>query len=280
MSCCLLLMAAGLFSYIQEIKSESQVIVPVDSRESIEIPIIMYHSLTENPSSESEYVISADRFESDLKWLSDQGYTTILPSQLIAYAQTGTRLPARPVIISFDDGYGNNYALAYPLLQKYSAKAVISLIGSESELSSAAAYRDPMHSNITWSEAAIMSRSGLVEFANHTYDLHTAEAGGRKGADMLPGESFDEYRQILSGDLKKNQDIIRQASGAEPQVFAWPYGAYPMDGSADKILQELGFEASFISWQRTSTVYAGKPETLYGLGRYLRTPDFDMHSII
>ena len=97
---------------------------------------------------------------------------------------------------------------------------------------------------------------------------------------MLPGENFDEYRQILSEDLKKNQDIIRQASGAEPQVFAWPYGAYPMDGSADKILQELGFEASFISWQHTSTVYAGNPETLYNLGRYLRTPDFDMHSII
>ena len=280
MSCCLLLMAAGLFSYIQEIKSESPVIVPVDSRESVEIPIIMYHSLTENPSSESEYVISADRFESDLKWLSDQGYTTILPSQLIAFASNGSILPAKPVIISFDDGYGNNYTLAYPLLQKYSAKAVISLIGSESELSSDAAYRDPMHSNLTWSEAAIMSRSGLVEFANHTYDLHTADADGRKGADMLPGENFDEYRQILSEDLKKNQHFISQASGTVPQVFAWPYGAYPMDGSADKILQELGFKSSFISWQHTSTVYAGKPETLYNLGRYLRTPDFDMSTII
>ena len=280
MSCCLLLMAAGLFSYIQEIKSESPVIVPVDSRESIEIPIIMYHSLTENPSSESEYVISADRFESDLKWLSDQGYTTILPSQLIAYAQAGTRLPAMPVIISFDDGFANNYTLAFPLLQKYSAKAVIALIGSESDISSDAPYRDPHCSNLTWTEAATMARSGLVEFANHTYSLHSAASGGRKGADMLPGESFDAYRQTLRENLQKNQDLILNKTGKSPQVFAWPYGAYPMDGSADKILHELGFEASFISWQHTSTVYAGKPETLYNLGRYLRTPDFDMHSII
>ena len=280
LSCCLLLMAAGLFSYMQEIKSESLVIMPVDSRENIEIPIIMYHGIVAGTAEESEYMISAERFESDLRWLAEAGYTTILPSQLIAYASNGSILPAKPVIISFDDGYGNNYTLAYPLLQKYSAKAVISLIGSESELSSGTVYRDPLHSNLSWGEVAIMARSGLVEFANHTYDLHTADAVGRKGADMLPGEKFDEYRQILSEDLKKNQHFISQASGTVPQVFAWPYGAYPMDGSADKILQELGFKASFISWQHTSTVYAGKPETLYNLGRYLRTPDFDMHSII
>lgn len=281
---CLLIMAAGLFSYIHALSGDdtrlTSAMAPVDSRESIEIPIIMYHGIVADTAGESEYMISAARFESDLKWLADQGYTTIFPSQLIAYATIGSRLPAKPVIISFDDGYGSNYALAYPLLQKYSAKAVISLIGSESELSSGTVYREPMHSNLTWGEVAIMARSGLVEFANHTYNLHSAETGGRKGADMLPGENFDEYRQILSEDLKKNQALISRASGTTPQVFAWPYGAFPMDRSADKILRELGFAATFTSWQHTSAVSAGKPETLYGLGRYLRTPDFDMNAII
>lgn len=268
------------FGLVHKSLSAGTVPVMADSRESIDIPIIMYHGITGNSEKESEYVISADRFEKDLIWLEENGYTTVLPSQLINYVKSGARMPARPVILSFDDGFGNNYTLAYPLLQKHSAKAVFALIGSESDLSSADIYRDPGSSNMTWGEVAIMARSGLAEFANHTYSLHKAAPGGRKGADRLPGESFSEYRQALLEDIGKNQALIEKAAGKAPQVFAWPYGAYPKDGSADQILMELGFDATFVSWQHTSSVKAGAPETLYGLGRWLRTPEFRMESII
>jgi len=276
---CLLLMAAGLFSYMHSIENSHDAAVSAlaDSRESIDIPILMYHGITDVSADESEYVISADRFEDDLKQLAENGYTTIFPSQLIAYVKEGVRLPQKPVILSFDDGFCNNYTLAFPLLQKYNAKAVISLIGKESDISSGEIYRDPMHCNLSWGEVAIMARSGFVEFANHTYSLHTAAAGGRKGADMLPGEAFAAYRDVLLEDLSRNQELIAAAAGKAPQVFAWPYGAYPMDRSADTVLKELGFDATFVSYQHTSSVRAGAPETLYGLGRYLRTPDFDIN---
>ena len=188
-------------------------------------------------------------------------------------------LPTKPVIISFDDGFANNYLYAYPLLQKYNMKAVIALIGIESDLSSGDIYRNPEYSNLTWGEVAILSRSGFIEFASHTYDLHSI-SGDRKGADKKPGESAADYRQVLTADLVKNQELIETAAGRAPLTFAWPFGAYPPDRSGDPILKDVGFDVTFTSYQHTSTVNRGQPESLYGLGRYLRTPSFDINKII
>lgn len=277
-----LLMGAGILTYIGSCSkmTASQTPLPLsDSRNSVDIPILMYHSISKDASGENEYTISASRFEKDLKWLQDNGYTTILPSQLAAYVNEGAMLPSKPVILSFDDGFANNYLYAFPLLQKYNTNAVIALIGVESDRSSGDIYRSQEYGNMTWGEAAILARSGLIELASHTYDLHTI-SGARKGADKISGESAADYRQRLTEDLTKNQELIQAAAGEAPITFAWPFGAYPSDRSADPILRDMGFDITFTSYQHTSTVEKGKPESLYGLGRYLRTPSFDIKKII
>lgn len=278
----LILMGTGIFSYISSCSRQVSSQMPLtlsDSRDSVDIPILMYHSISKESSGENEYTISQSRFEGDLKWLRDNGYTTIFPSQLAAYVNEGAMLPAKPVIISFDDGFANNYLYAYPLLQKYNMKAVIALIGIESDMSSGDIYRNPEYSNLTWGEVALLSQSGLVEFASHTYDLHSI-SDGRKGADKKPGESAADYRQALTSDLAKNQELIESATGRTPLTFAWPFGAYPPDRSGDPILKDVGFNVTFTSYQHTSTANRGQPESLYGLGRYLRTPSFDINKII
>ncbi len=275
------LMVTGLFSYINSYSKQVSSSAPfslTDQRQSVDIPIIMYHGITPNAAEESEYFISTERFENDLKWLKENGYTAIFPTQLADYVKEGSKLPSNPVIISFDDGYCNNYLYAFPLLQKYNMKAVIALIGSESAGSSDDIYRDPLHCSLSWGEVSIMSKSGLIQFANHTYDLHRTSSG-RKGADRKSGESFEEYSRVLTEDLTKNQNLIALASGETPIVFAWPYGAYPMDRSADSILKDIGFDITFTSYQHTSTVKAGDNSTLYGLGRFLRTPSFNIEKI-
>lgn len=278
----LILMGTGVFSYISSCSSQAAAQTPLslsDSRTSINIPILMYHSISKDTSGENEYTISQSRFEGDLKWLRDNGYTTILPSQLAAYVNEGALLAAKPVIISFDDGFANNYLYAFPLLEKYNMKAVIALIGAESDRSSGDIYRNQEHGNLNWGEVAIMANSGLIEFASHTYDLHSI-SGSRKGADKKSGESAADYRKVLTDDLAKNQQVIETAAGKAPAVFAWPFGAYPADRSADPILKDLGFDVTFTSYQHTSTVTRSKPESLFGLGRYLRTPSFDINKII
>ena len=247
-----------------------------DSRQEVTLPVLMYHGLTEEPSEVNDYFITAEDFEKDLQWLRDHGYTSVSFGQLADYAENGARLPEKPVLITFDDGYYNNYSLVFPLLQKYSAKAVINLIGKESDLYSDTLYRPEGGGNMTWGEADNLVKTGLVEIGNHTYDLHKNGDGitARKGADRISGESFEDYRQVLLEDLGKNQQRIAAATGQPAPVFAWPYGAWPTDGSADPVLKELGFKGSLTSYQILNTIRAGDPDSLFGLKRFLRTPDF------
>lgn len=264
-----------------------------DSRSSVRLPVLLYHSICENESDESQYTVSAARFESDLKWLKDHGFTSVSAGQLIEYVQNGAPLPSRPVLITFDDGYMNNYTLAFPLLQKYHMKAIISVIGSKCDESSEDLYPDQATSGLNWGQVALMSSSGLAEIGNHTYDLHKI-SGSRKGADRLPGESYEDYATLLTADLSLAQQKIDSACssepsaldetsihcGAQPMIFAWPYGAYPSDGSADQILRELGFKITLTSYQKVNTIYQGDPDSLFGLKRLLRHPGFDMEDII
>ena len=253
--------------------------VITDARESVQLPVLMYHGITKDPSEVSEYTISAETFESDLRWLGDNGFTTVSARQITDYVEKGTALPAKPVLITFDDGYANNYSIAYPLLQKYHMKALISIIGSQSDLSSGDVYRSLFNSNLTWGEIALMASSNTIEIGNHTYDMHTAK-GERKGASKKSGESQDAYSEALTEDLSKTQDKVLAATGSSPIEFAWPFGEYPMDGSANEILKNMGFKITLISYQKMNQLEKGNPDCLYGLKRFLRTPDFDMNEII
>lgn len=253
--------------------------VVADTRTTIELPIIMYHGITDQASKVDTYMISASDFESDLEWLAKNGYTTILPSQLIAYVEKGEKLPEKPVMLTFDDGYENNYTLAFPILKKHGAKALISVIGMASDIESQSQYKNQTTSNLSWNEIKQMTESKLVEIGNHTYALHNIDQF-RKGADRGKGESQEDYEKVLSDDLSLNQKKIAEATGNEPLVFAWPYGAYPSDKSADKILKKLGFKMSLTSYQRKNTIEQGNTDNLFGLKRFLRTPDFDIGSII
>jgi peptidoglycan/xylan/chitin deacetylase (PgdA/CDA1 family) len=253
--------------------------VSADVRETVELPILMYHGITTDKSKVNDYTILAETFENDLKWLTSNGFTTVSTSQLIDYVENGAALPEKPVLITFDDGYSNNYNLAYPLLEKYNMKAVISIIGTESDTSSGDIYRNLFNSNLSWGEISIMASSGVVEIGNHTDNLHK-QSNGRVGANIKAGESFEEYSKVLLADLLNNQEKIYAATGEMPTVFAWPYGAYPADKSADKILKEAGFKMSLTSYQKKNTIERGNPDSLFGLKRFLRTPNFDINSII
>ena len=95
--------------------------------DSIALPIVMYHSLLKSKSG--NYIVHPDTFENDLKYIQDKGYTTITMTDLINYVYKDSPLPEKPIIITFDDGFYNNFGYAVPLLHKYDMKAVISIVG-------------------------------------------------------------------------------------------------------------------------------------------------------
>lgn len=250
-----------------------------DTRSSIQLPVLMYHGVTDEASEVNQYTISSDMFESDLKWLGDNGFTTVSAQQLIDYVEHGTALPSKPVLITFDDGYANNYTLAFPLIEKYHMKAVISVIGSASDESSDDIYRELFNCSLSWGEIALMASSSNIEIGNHTYNMHKI-TGDRKGAAPKAGESRQDYKNALISDISITQERVLNATGSVPVVFAWPFGSRPSDGEADILLKEMGFKMTLTSYQKINEIRKGHPEDLLGLKRFLRTPDFDMSKII
>lgn len=87
------------------------------SAKEIKLPTLMYHGIRKSTSAQNKYVISPDEFESDLKYIKENGYETIVVADLLEYFDNGKALPKKPIMITFDDGCLNNYTYAFPLLK-------------------------------------------------------------------------------------------------------------------------------------------------------------------
>ncbi|MBQ2296334.1 MAG: polysaccharide deacetylase family protein, partial [Clostridia bacterium] len=204
----------------------SSFLISADSKKNtvdkIELPIIMYHHISKKSSALGAYVITREQFESDLKLIEEKGYETITSQNLVDYFDGKFELPEKPIMITFDDGYLSFYEYAYPLLKQYNMKAVLSVIGKYSDLYSDCDDRNVNYAHVTWDNIKEMSQSGLVEMANHTYDLHTLN--NRKGSTIKPGESDDCYKMMLASDLKTVQNKLNEVTRITPIAFTYPFG--------------------------------------------------------
>ena len=234
--------------------------------ESVQLPIIMYHSMLKE--GKGKYIISPDTFEGDLRYLKDNGYTTIVMQDLLNYVYKGEALPEKPVMLTFDDGYYNNYLYAFPLAKQYESKIVISPIGYYTDQFSKADANHATYSHITWDQIKEMMGSGYVEFQNHTYNLHASD-GKRLGAKQLRGESLEAYTALLTEDINTMQREMQEHTGYTPTTFVYPFGA--ISDAAVPIVRSLGFSATLTCESRVNTI-TRDPEGLYGLGRHLRPP--------
>ncbi|MGN0479373.1 MAG: polysaccharide deacetylase family protein [Hominenteromicrobium sp.] len=232
----------------------------------VPVPVIMYHAVIDDGARLGKYVISPTELESDFRWLKSHGYTAVLSEDLIRYAEEGAPLPEKPVMITFDDGYYNNYLYAFPAAKQYGMKFVLSPIGKCADLYTETPDQSPYYAHATWEMLREMQDSGLVEIGNHTYDLHSSD-GARLGTKRLSTESMDDYREMLTGDVLLFQEKAKEHLGREPVLFAYPFGAVS-DGEPE-IIAELGFKVTLSCEERTSTV-TRDPESLIYLGRYLR----------
>lgn len=231
----------------------------------VELPIIMYHSFLRDTNTHNKFVIPPQQFEDDIKYILEKGYEPILVKDLIGYVNGTTKLPEKPIIITIDDGYYNNYLYAYPILKKYNAKAVISTIAKYSELYSEHEENNAYYSHITWEQGKEMINSGLIEFQNHTYDLHSI-TNERKGIKKLKNESKEAYEKFLYADLHKAHCLIKENLGVEPIAITYPFGLY--SNEANIVIEELGYTVSLSSVEGINTISKGC--SLHMLKRYNR----------
>lgn len=255
-------MIVGIYNLVGIDVYEETINTGIDSE--IKLPIIMYHSFLKDSSMHGEYVISPEQFEEDIKYIIDKGYETIFIKDLIEFTEGKKQLPSKPIMITIDDGYYNNYLYAFPILKKYNAKAVISPIMKYSELYSEHDENNAYYSHITWEQGKEMVNSGLIEFQNHTYDLHSLS--GRKGIQIRNGESVENYQKILYADLYKAHHLIEENFDVAPRAIVFPFGYYSKE--ADKVIEELRYKVSLSSKEGVN--FISPTSSLYNLKRYNR----------
>ena len=226
-----------------------------------DLPVLMYHHVVPDGEPCNEMTVTAGRLEQDLCWLAANGYRTVLPRELAA----GEPLPEKAVLITFDDGYRSNYTLAFPLLQKYRAKAAVALMAYMPD--------NWAEAFLSWDMCREMSASGLVEIGSHGFAIHNLDErqgafipGQANGVQRRKGESDAGFQSRVLDDLLKSYDRIAMETGTPPSFFAYPYGK--TDPDADALLQAL-FPVTLVTGpgKRAADLSGG----LHGLPRFTVT---------
>jgi len=198
------------------------------------VPVLNYHQI--NNEDHNALTLSDTEFETQINYLYREGYTVITPDQLADYLQYRKALPPNPVLITLDDGYEDNYRVAYPILQKYHFTATIFLITD---------FVSHYDKYLTWNQINEMSAHGLI-FEDHTLS-HIS----------LPNASDEE----ISNQLIKSKEVLEWRLGKKVDYLAYPGGEY--DQRVIQLAKDAGYRAAF-------TVNFGRDKvnsTLYTLNR-------------
>lgn len=162
--------------------------------EGIQVPILMYHAVSDDIVGIEELHVSPSNMEDQLAYLVENGYDPIFFSDLPHLEDYD-----KPVILTFDDGYEDNYSELFPLLKKYGVKATIFIITDYM------GYPNKMN----WEQIQEMSLSGLVSIQSHTATHR-----------FLSELSEDELVQ----EMERSQTTLLKLTGIKPYVLCYPSG--------------------------------------------------------
>ncbi len=258
-----------LYSCILGVFFRSASTMPVTSgsiSDGAVLPIVMYHSVLKDTDLSGKYVITPEELKNDIEYLKTAGYEFVLPRDIIAYTDGEGELPQKPVMLTFDDGFYNNYGYVMPILEKCDAKAVVSVVGSYTDEYSESNIANMTHGYLRWSEVYDMFLSSRTEVANHSYAFHS-NTGGRNGSKRNKYEDKSSYGKIFRADTKKAQDRFLTKTGFAPTVYTYPFGAYSAETT--EMLKDMGFRMSLTCESGINRI-ARDADSLFLLKRFNR----------
>ena len=205
-----------------------------------EVPVLCYHHIRNFKAGESEnmksYSVTPAAFAAQMKALSDSGYSTILPDQLYEYLVHDGVLPAKPVMLTFDDTDEEQYSIGKTEMNKYGFKGVYFIM--------TIAINRPRY--MSKDQIKNLSDSGHV-IAGHTWDHHMVT--------KYQGEDWDIQ-------LVKPRKQLEAITGKSITFFAYPFGLW--NQAAIPEIKNRDYKLAFIlSTKRDST------EPLYTVRRMI-----------
>lgn len=243
--------------------------------EKKKLVILMYHGFTDS-GKESDYVLNIKKFEDDIIYFKKQGFTFVDTNDIINYVYKGKKLPEKTVMLTFDDGYLNNYIYAFPVIKKHGVKVVISPIAYYVEYYTLNHDKNPHYSHLTNKEIKEMHESSLVDFQNHSYNMHSLKK--RKGSLKLNEENTDDYIREFYYDLKAAENVIEDITGKKTVCYAYPFGSVSYESKS--ILKCCGYKVSLGCEEGFNYLMFGNTDSLLKLRRFNRTPQTSAEQIL
>ncbi len=194
--------------------------------EAARLPVLCYHEIA--PTATTPLTTPVKDFALHMEHLRKEGYTPVTLEEARLFYWGAKKLPGKPILITFDDGYEGVYKYAVPILQRYKYKSVLFLVVGRVGQAKPIAH-------LTWDELKKMKDSGLWEFGSHTYDLHVYLRERLQMGGIYPNQ--------LLADLKKSRAVLKKKLGVDCTSFAWPYGRY--DEATIQLAARAGFNMQF-----------------------------------
>ena len=180
------------------------------------VPILMYHRIASVPGDRN--ALPGEKFEEQMRYLEENGFHSITVEELQAHFLHGKRLPKKPVVLTFDDGYEDNFSAALPILKKYrhvgNVFPIANWIGRENKWEN---FGKAPTRTMNESELALWRDEGHY-VGSHTMDHPFLS---RCGTDRLHDE--------LSGSKR----FFENLNGKPVECLCYPYGDFDR-----KVMQE------------------------------------------
>ncbi len=186
---------------------------------TLKVPILMYHYISEPPRDADKYrrdlSVTPRSFEEQMAYLAENGFESVDLYDLSLAITAKRELPEKPVIITFDDGYRDNFENAFPILQDHGMKATFFIITDFID--------EQREGYLSWEMVEEMAGAGMrIESHSKTHpDLSTSE------------------RDYVIYEALGSQETIAAHIGYTPRYFCYPSGRYSEETMA--ILNELGY---------------------------------------
>lgn len=211
------------------------------------IPVLMYHSIgfeKDNPVR-----IPADKFDEQMKYLKDNGFYTLSMDETYDYFSKGKPIPEKSIVLTFDDGYLDNYTKLYPILKKYKFKGTIFVITGAID-----------------KEKDFLTSAQLKELDKNCLDIQSHTFAHEKLSEI----PYD--KQVKT--LKTSKDFLEKQLNKKVSYLAYPYGKYTKN--TIKAAKEAGYSMAFT----TDGKWSDKSNGIFTLNRVYISGFSDMDTFI
>lgn len=188
------------------------------------VPVLMYHSISSK--YDNSICVSEGQFRKQMAWLRDNGYHSVSADAFYAGLTENGPLPEKPVLITFDDGFKDNYKVAWPILQEYGFTATFFVVAGKID-----AY------NLNWDELAQLIENG------NSIGSHSVT---HRDLSCLTAAQQEK-------ELRESKRILEEGLDMTIRAFSFPFGKY--NKVTLSLLPELGYALSFTT--RSGRVHSG-----------------------